>query len=595
MAYQSSFVDRFVASSVVAWGGRGAVQRQAATGTVSGGARSRWGGVSRRARWVAGAVAAAALVAAPAAAGDDWWTLNDDRIVIHGGGYGHGRGMSQWGAQGAALQGKSYRDILGFYYPGATVGSTAEHFNRWIRVRLDNQEIGSWVRLAADGGTLSVRDTVTGQRVTLSDAPYFRVWRGGDGKWVVQTTDARTTATDVLTLTGNAQFSSTSGVVKVVSPDAVSTSYRGEVVTVPEGDTIVPVNHVSMLDYLASVVSAESIASWRPAALEAQAVAARTFAVYRATKERRAEYYDVCATVACQVYRGVSTEHPATTAAVQHTAGELLVYRGSPALTMFSSSNGGHSVSYSAYTEGRPDPYDATEGNRNHRWTKEISPQQLKNKWPQLGEPLYVEVLERDGSGPWGGRVTKVRIRGTAGDVTASGDQVRWAAGLRSTLAASSTSGIVAAWQASGGRHGYLGDMTSGETMRFGVRFQAFERGQIVWSPVGGSRILFGGLGAVYWGSGGVEQFGPPVSNEYNVAGGRRQDFGAASGIWSSGNGAHMLYGAIRATYDAAGGPATFGMPISGEYNSPDGRAQDFTGGRLVWNRITHQVAWHQD
>src|SRR5680860_1479429 len=57
-----------------------------------------------------------ATTADAAATNDSYWVPVDKKEVVRGHGYGHGHGMSQYGAQGAALKGKSYNEIVDFYY-----------------------------------------------------------------------------------------------------------------------------------------------------------------------------------------------------------------------------------------------------------------------------------------------------------------------------------------------------------------------------------------------------------------------------------------------------------------------------------------------
>jgi stage II sporulation protein D len=91
------------------------------------------------------------------------------------------------------------------------------------------------------------------------------------------------------------------------------------------------VNVVGFEDYLRGVVPAELSPNAFPEkeALKAQAIAARTYAVKR-RGQFSAEGYDLCATPACQVYRGVGVEHDLSDEAVRETTGEILTFRGQP-------------------------------------------------------------------------------------------------------------------------------------------------------------------------------------------------------------------------------------------------------------------------
>ena len=100
------------------------------------------------------------------------------------------------------------------------------------------------------------------------------------------------------------------------------------------------VNVLRLDDYLKGVVPREMPASWSPAAVQAQAIAARTYAAYERAHPLT-DTYQICDTTSCQVYGGYSSEHPDSNAAIEATAGKIQTYGGDPAFTQFSSSSGG--------------------------------------------------------------------------------------------------------------------------------------------------------------------------------------------------------------------------------------------------------------
>lgn len=106
-----------------------------------------------------------------------------------------------------------------------------------------------------------------------------------------------------------------------------------------EGNLII-VNEVGLEDYVRGVVANEMQHDWPAEVLKVQAVIARTLAV-RGLGAHRSEGFDVCDGSHCQVYRGVSTETPATDAAVRSTAGTVLTWHGSPIMSLYSSCCGG--------------------------------------------------------------------------------------------------------------------------------------------------------------------------------------------------------------------------------------------------------------
>ena len=190
--------------------------------------------------------------------------------------------------------------------------------------------------------------------------------------------------------------------------------------------------------YLRAVVSLEISGSWTPAALRAQAVAARSYALLIRRNARAAgQRFDICDTTSCQVFGSIATESANEVQAVRATAGEYLASGGEPAFTQFSSANGGYSVAGSrSYLVAKPDPYDgvvAAADNWGHSWQRTVTARAIESAWPAIGTLQTLNVLGRDGNGAWGGRVQSLALVGSAATVTVSGDSFRWAVGLKST------------------------------------------------------------------------------------------------------------------------------------------------------------------
>lgn len=347
------------------------------------------------------------------------------RIAGHG--YGHGRGMSQWGSQGAALRGLSYRAILDFYYPG-----TAERVLRAAPIRVMVPDGGGDTVVGAIPG-LGVRDTATGLLYRLSSRPgrwratadsagmHLDRWTGSAwARW--RAPDGRTT------WRGPLRFGIGSSTVLTLHVGGTSRHYRGKLTSVRTGTTsVATVNTLSLEEYLYGVVPAESPPSWRPAALQAQSVAARTYA-HRARLGSAARPWDICATTACQVYAGYDREAASTNAAVRATAGRYRSYRNYPALLQYSASNGGWTVDGGVpYLPAKPDPYDAAGGANPHRtWTASLAAADLERAHPQIGSVRRLRILDRDGHGEWGGRIVTLVAEGSRGSVTISGTATRF-------------------------------------------------------------------------------------------------------------------------------------------------------------------------
>jgi stage II sporulation protein D len=188
--------------------------------------------------------------------------------------------------------------------------------------------------------------------------------------------------------------------------------------------------------YVRGVVSAEMPSSWPLAALEAQAVASRTYALTAHAGGRR---FDVYADTRSQVYRGVAAETAATNAAVQATAGQIVLYAGKPATTYFFASSGGmtENVEY-GFPGAAPEPWlravvDPYESRSAAAWTVTYSfhsAAALLRRYLK-GSLRGIEVLRR-GVSP---RIVSAAVLGSRGATTITGGQLAGALGLSSTWA----------------------------------------------------------------------------------------------------------------------------------------------------------------
>lgn len=371
----------------------------------------------------------AGLVAlpAPAHATDRWSVPSEGSVTITGHGFGHGRGMSQYGAQGAARQGRTHAEILDFYYPGTTRGQAGGR----VSVLISADTTDDLVVRTRRG--LTVRDLKARQQWVLP-ANGARRWRVATNRRGVTRVAYRTDRWHRWrTLSGDAEFAAGGRPVTLVTPTGAR-PYRGRLrhASAPGGghDTV----NVLRLDaYLRGVVPLEIPATWSPEAVRAQAVAARTYAAYERAHPR-ARHAQLCDTTSCQVYGGVAAEHPASTAAIVATRGTVLLAGGKPAFTQFSSSSGGWTAAGSMpYLRAVEDPYDGWSGNPVHSWTVRLDASRIERAWPRIGDLHTIRVAARDGNGEWGGRVRSLVLTGTGGSVTVTGDTFRTTLGLRST------------------------------------------------------------------------------------------------------------------------------------------------------------------
>jgi SpoIID/LytB domain protein len=383
---------------------------------------------------LAGMLASCALIlqGTPAVAAPGLVVPRGATVVMHGRGFGHGHGMSQYGAQGAAKQGLSTRRILEFYYPGTRSGRVGGS----VRV-LITENIGSPTIVVARPG-LAVHDLTKGTTTkvpTSGPAAKATRWKmSGRGK--ATRVSYRTGAWHLWrTLKGNGEFRSSRAPLTLVLPGARVT-YRGTLRSMdPISSTThrITVNKVSLEAYVKGVVPREMPSSWRPAALRAQAVAARSYAA-NAIGDSTDPRFNLCDSTSCQVYGGLSAEVTSTNKAVAATAGEVRTYHGQPAFTQFSASNGGEVAPGSQpYLVGKPDPYDSRAVDPYTSWTVRVTARRIQHAWPALGRLRSIEVTSRDGAGKWGGRITGLTLHGSNADRDLTGDGFRAKLGLRST------------------------------------------------------------------------------------------------------------------------------------------------------------------
>jgi stage II sporulation protein D len=207
--------------------------------------------------------------------------------------------------------------------------------------------------------------------------------------------------------------------------------YRGRLQVLVGSSSLQAVNHLALEAYLPSVVASEMPASWPQAALRAQAVAARTYAL---RQRKPAAAFDVSATVASQVYKGVEAETPSTHQAVASTRGQVLMFGTSLANTVFHSSAGG-STENSGDLWSQQLPYlvsvpDFDQHSPVHAWQLRLEPEQLQKAFGEIGGAQRIDVLAITGSG----RVRQARVTGPAGTLVLTGAQLRSRLGLKSTM-----------------------------------------------------------------------------------------------------------------------------------------------------------------
>jgi stage II sporulation protein D len=355
-------------------------------------------------------------------------------LKIAGRGYGHGHGMSQYGAQGAARQGLSAKQIVAFYYPHTKGG----HIGGKVRVQIGADTDGNTTVVNRSG--LKVRDLDRGRTVAVPTSGKI----GKATRWRMSSKSGRPARVSYLTgawhvwrtLAGDGEFRASKS-LRLVLPSG-PTAYRGVLqsrTSTRGGSTPhrITVNKVSIEDYVRAVVPREAFPSWQPAALQAQAIAARSYGAYR-ERHPRSNLYELFDTTSDQVYGGKAAEVSTTNQATAKTEGQVRTFHGAPALTQFSASNGGWmSDGGTPYLVAKKDKFDRWSGNPYRSWTTKVTAAAVENAFPALGNLKSLSVTRRDGNGLWGGRIETMKLVGSSGTVTPSGDDFRSALGLRST------------------------------------------------------------------------------------------------------------------------------------------------------------------
>ncbi len=539
------------------------------------------------------------VVPAPVAHADKASVPYDNTIRITGAGFGHGWGMSQWGAYGAAQKGLTWRQITAFYYPGTTVTTlpAGDELSVWLTADNDRN-----LTVAAATG-LTLRSTSNGKAWALptgKDHTEWRIVRAGS-TWELYSRNAARSwvkRTHPLSATAPLQFvNPTAGMVSVVLPSGAVRKYRDRVGLILDGSTLRTVNLLSMENYLRGVVASEMPASWSPQALRTQSVAARTYAA-RLRNLAGSRAYDLCDTTTCQVYTGVSGEHPNTDAAIKATAGAVLTYGGKPINALFSASNGGHTADgKEPYLPAKPDPYDG--GMTDQRWTLSVTAAQLGSRFG-VGTVRSVQVTARDGAGAWGGRVGSVRIVGSTRTVTVSGATMRSTFGLRSTLflvtgGVAPASGTYQRWQSGGGVTGRMGAPTGDQHAVTGGTRAPFAGGTVYASSAGTHEVR-GAILRAYTRVNGPVLIGMPTTGEVAgpVSGSRMNSFGRGDIYYSAATDSHVVHGAILTTYRRIDGPTLIGLPTSDEVAGPvnGSRMNSFARGTIYYSGATgaHEV-----
>lgn len=365
------------------------------------------GSTKAAAALVCATLLACALGPSPAGAATTW--------TVTGHGFGHGVGMSQYGAYGYALHDQDYRFILGHYYQGTTIGPAPQS-----RVR---------VLLTIAGGDVSFKKATSACGRTLNPTRSYRAHLDGNGVQLLS--DAGRAVANC----GAKLKAKGKGRVRIRGNGA----YRGALVVVPTSSagSLNVINALDIDKYVQGVIAGEMPSSWPVEALKVQAVAARSYALAGTVKGNGFDLYD---DTRSQVYAGYSSEQPQTNAATGATAREVVKHNGDVATTFFFSTSGGQTENVEfgfpggsprPYLKSESDPYDDT--SPVHRWKLRFSNAEMSSKLGDLfaGKLQRIRIL-KTGVSP---RIVRAKVVGSQGSTTVSGDALRYRLGLRSTWA----------------------------------------------------------------------------------------------------------------------------------------------------------------
>jgi stage II sporulation protein D len=417
---------------------------------------------------LAGGLASSLLAASPLAAqtttstGGTTTSAAPSVIVLSGHGWGHGLGLSQWGAYGYAKHGWTFDRILAHYYQGTTLGEAKVSA---VRVLLDSAK-----KVALESHAPWTLTDAAGTKVALDP-----------GRFVLSAK---------LVMAGHPGLQPPY-VFAAAQPIMVAgTAYPGRLTVSSDKKVVQVVDRLALETYLKGVVPAEMPSSWPPEALKAQAIAARSYALANLTKGRA---FDLYGDTRDQVYGGTKVANAATDAAVDATKGQVVLYNGKVADTLFFSTSGGRTASAAEslgvavpYLVPVADPYDTA--SPYHDWGPMLLDAATVAKRLKLASPIA--DIQRV-TGP-SGRVTSLTfISEDESQVTVTGNQARKALDTRSTwftpallrlVAGASTMTYGGAVSLTGQVHG--ADTVSLESKTFGLD----------WTPAG--QLLLGTNGS---------------------------------------------------------------------------------------------------
>lgn len=556
------------------------------------------------------------------------------KVKIKGGGWGHGIGMSQYGAYGRAQNGDNATEIVEHYYSNANV-STGE-IPQSLRVGL-LQGRGS-ISLTSEpfgNGPGSVIFKVAGSSGKIASGAPGALWRvesSRTGGMRLYRNDRKIkrggrtvfgSPTRPLVL----KYEATDAKIDVTDKPYDYVHGHMEFVTYasgscPEGYCMSLVVVLSMQKYLYGL--GEVPASWPGAALRAQAIAGRTYALDKVQRSGQHRYPCDCAvydSTIDQAYIGDSKRTGSAQywddwkTAVDETRAMVILYSGDPIQALYSSSSGGHTEHNEnvwggtplPYLRGVPDAPDDNDANPNYTWELEMSWKSFEAKLnaaygtgtlksfkivKPLGVSGRVTVVKDTGGGG-------VRIVGSKKTVRVSGWSVRSTLGLKDTLFTVNVSYDVGGMfqQRYDQLDGAAGEPTSSvyavprRSSSPRGRAQDFSHGRMTWVTETDKVLWQWGEVLAKYDALGREKsvLGMPSTDTWGRSAFRVARYRRGVIVWSESTGAHHVWGAFDGAYVRSGGvKGSLGLPTKRREQTSDlpdeGRRQRFTDGTLYLN-----------
>jgi stage II sporulation protein D len=550
---------------------------------------------SRVARVIAFVLTAGLAVAlvGPAAAAETF--------TFKGRGWGHGIGMSQWGARGFAEKGLTASQILKHYYTGTEV--EARTLPSTIRVGLLQERNEVWIE---SNGPFDLYDRTGARRAGGNQGERWRLVPDDDRLEVFKPDSQTPVFSSAPPITVGYESKDTD----IYLPQTKFKYRHGKIqvgINTATGKTRAILT-VPFEKYLYGL--GEMPSSWHTEAIEAQAIAGRTYAyekVLRLGQNRSVCDCAVYASTADQAYVGLQHEVPRWVAAVDTTKSLVVTHADKPIQAFYSSSSGGFTENNEnvfggtalPYLRGKCDPGDYFNNENPHNaWTATIEDSDLEQKLADEGYNTGpVNGVSFPSPRGVSGRVLAVksettggvRVDGTISDARLSGGAFRSLLGLKSTLIFHHIIGSIRA------RYDAL---NCAPGLPKGAEFtwkdlDGTVRGRA--QPFINGRLFFNDETDAVWyvkrpmldkylelRTAGVD-LGFPTSDAVAVTGGKASYFERGRIYYSSAAGVHEVHGAILSKYLATGGPSKWGLPTTDELKSGSGRSNRFQKARIYW------------